>query len=186
MAGRDEAPGQLRLVQAFVNTIDVETGTEELDSPAGLRDWLLSHDLPIAEGPVGVTDLERAVAVRAGLRALALANNGEPLEAGPVEALEAVAAELPLALAVEDGRPTLRAAGARGGAGAALARLLAIVDTAAHDGTWSRLKVCPWHTCQWAFYDSSRNRSGTWCSMEVCGNRAKARTYRARRRGATA
>jgi len=48
-------------------------------------------------------------------------------------------------------------------------------------GTWSRLKVCPADDCQWAFYDHSKNRSGTWCSMKVCGNRAKVRRYRERR-----
>ena len=46
------------------------------------------------------------------------------------------------------------------------------------DGTWRRLKACREDTCQWAFYDRSKNRSGTWCSMAVCGNRAKARAYR--------
>jgi hypothetical protein len=34
---------------------------------------------------------------------------------------------------------------------------------------------------RWAFYDHARNRSRTWCSMDACGNRAKARAYRARR-----
>ena len=31
-------------------------------------------------------------------------------------------------------------------------------------------------------YDSSRNRGGTWCQMEVCGNRIKNRHYRERHR----
>jgi predicted RNA-binding Zn ribbon-like protein len=49
-------------------------------------------------------------------------------------------------------------------------------------GTWSRLKVCPADDCQWAFYDHSRNHSRTWCEMEECGNRAKARAWRERQR----
>jgi predicted RNA-binding Zn ribbon-like protein len=53
------------------------------------------------------------------------------------------------------------------------------------DGSWSRLKACRNHGCRWAFYDYSRNRSASWCSMQLCGNRTKTRTYR-RRRGATA
>ncbi len=48
------------------------------------------------------------------------------------------------------------------------------------DGTWSRLKAC--RQCEWAFYDWSKNRSGRWCAMSVCGNRTKVRAYRARRR----
>ena len=58
----------------------------------------------------------------------------------------------------------------------------AIVQRAIVDGTWARLKACRWDTCQWAFYDTSKNRSGSWCSMAVCGNRAKAAAYRRRRR----
>ena len=61
--------------------------------------------------------------------------------------------------------------------------MLAIVFRAMEDGTWARLKACREDTCQWAFYDRSKNRSATWCSMAVCGNRAKARTYRQRHRG---
>ena len=58
--------------------------------------------------------------------------------------------------------------------------LLAIVAQAQADGTWRRMKACP--ACGWAFYDRSRNRSRTWCTMAICGNRAKARSYRARHR----
>jgi predicted RNA-binding Zn ribbon-like protein len=63
-----------------------------------------------------------------------------------------------------------------------LGRLIAIMVEAMADGTWSRLKACSAETCQWLFYDTSKNRSGHWCSMRVCGNRAKARQFRARRR----
>ncbi|MCG3040358.1 CGNR zinc finger domain-containing protein [Streptomyces sp. S1A] len=64
----------------------------------------------------------------------------------------------------------------------ALGRCLAIAGRAAFDGTWRRLKVCPSEGCQWAFYDHSKNRSGTWCQMAECGNRAKVNAYRARHR----
>ncbi len=33
------------------------------------------------------------------------------------------------------------------------------------------------HGCSWLFIDTSRNRSRRWCSMESCGNRAKARRH---------
>jgi predicted RNA-binding Zn ribbon-like protein len=62
----------------------------------------------------------------------------------------------------------------------ALGRLLAIVHRAVVEGTWQRMKVCPADDCRWAFYDHSKNRSGKWCSMAECGNRMKARAYRAR------
>jgi predicted RNA-binding Zn ribbon-like protein len=46
------------------------------------------------------------------------------------------------------------------------------------DGTWERLKAC--RNCYWSFYDYSPNRSATWCSMQICGNRQKTRAYRRR------
>ena len=66
------------------------------------------------------------------------------------------------------------------GVDGALGRLLGIVAAAMADGTWSRLKACRANDCRWAFYDRARNRSRHWCSMAVCGNRTKARAYRAR------
>ena len=45
-----------------------------------------------------------------------------------------------------------------GGIDRVFGRLLGIVARAQADGTWDRLKACPWHTCHFAFYDHSRNR----------------------------
>ena len=49
-----------------------------------------------------------------------------------------------------------------------------------------RLKACRQETCGWVFYDGSRNRSSSWCSMRVCGGRAKASSYRRRHGAGTA
>ena len=68
------------------------------------------------------------------------------------------------------------------GVDGSIGRLLAIVHRAVADPeSWRRLKACRLHECEWAFYDHTKNRSGTWCNMAVCGNRAKARAYRERR-----
>lgn len=40
-----------------------------------------------------------------------------------------------------------------------------------------RVRECGGPTCSWLFLDTSRNRSRRWCSMESCGNRAKARRH---------
>ena len=40
-----------------------------------------------------------------------------------------------------------------------------------------RVKLCDAKDCGWIFYDSNRNRRRRWCSMAVCGNRAKARRH---------
>jgi predicted RNA-binding Zn ribbon-like protein len=67
---------------------------------------------------------------------------------------------------------------AASGLDGALGTILAVVYDALRDGTWSRLKTC--RNCGWAFWDESRNRSATWCSMQLCGNRLKVRRHRAK------
>jgi hypothetical protein len=66
--------------------------------------------------------------------------------------------------------------------GDALDRVVAIALGAMIDGSWGRLKAC--RNCRWSFYDKSPNRSGTWCSMQLCGNRRKTRAYRRRKTAA--
>ena len=47
------APGDLEIVQRFVNTLDIESGTDELDSPAGLSGWLAGSGLMMPQTPGG-------------------------------------------------------------------------------------------------------------------------------------
>ena len=44
----------------------------------------------------------------------------------------------------------------------------------------SLVKKCDGRNCGWLFVDSSKNHSRRWCSMDVCGARAKMRTLYAR------
>jgi predicted RNA-binding Zn ribbon-like protein len=160
------APGRLALVERFVNA--------EWAKPEALGAWLAEHALAGVDAQWSRSDLERAVALREALRALLLANNGLAVEPDAD-----AARDVSLGVRVEaSGRLALEPHGT--GIAAPLGRLLAIVVEAQAAGTWSRLKACPAEDCHWAFYDASRNRSRTWCSMQVCGNRAKARAYRAR------
>jgi predicted RNA-binding Zn ribbon-like protein len=174
------APGELEIVRQFLNTYDVEEETDSIGDPDALSTWLSAHGLEAGKG-LGPADVARAIAMREALRALTLANNGEPLVPEAISKLNAVAGQARLQVRFgEDGEPALEPA--EEGGEAALGELLAIVFRSMAQGTWARLKACREHTCQWAFYDLSRNRSATWCSMAVCGNRAKARAYRARHR----
>jgi predicted RNA-binding Zn ribbon-like protein len=173
------APPGLGVVEAFVNTNDVEAGEDELMSPDLLKAWLGENGLLGAEAEVGGADLVRAREVREGLRALLAANAGEAIDARVVEGLNRIAADVRLLVTFgADGSAGL-APGAAGVDGA-IARILAAVYTAMADGTWPRLKACLNDTCRWAFYDRSKNQSRRWCSMSACGNVVKARTYRAR------
>jgi predicted RNA-binding Zn ribbon-like protein len=179
MEKRQQAPGELELVREFVNTVDIEAGTEALSSPTALGEWLQDHGL----GAVRATrqDLRLAVELREAMRAALLAHTDrQPVPAAASAALDGAACRARLQLRFDkQGRAGLepQASGAAG----ALGRLLAIVNDAIAQGTWERLKACREHTCEWAFYDHTKNRSGAWCTMDVCGNRAKARAYRERR-----
>ncbi len=175
-----EAPGKLALVRAFINTLDIDLGTEELADADALAAWLEEGGLSAVGTRADRGDLQRALALREALRELLLSNNdGRPVEASIPAALDAVTARAGLRLHVgSDGRMRLEAEGS--GVDVALGRLLVIVYRSMEAGTWPRLKSCRNDTCKWAFYDHSKNRSGHWCTMSVCGNRQKAKQYRER------
>ncbi len=171
------APEPLRLVQLLLNSRDAENGIEWLSSPADLRGWLEERGIKTA---VDDEDLRRVVRVREALRELTLENNGHDFDPRAREVLEREAKRAPLRVTFTD--PRLVPAGR--GVDAFLARAFAAVHDAMRDGTWMRLKSC--RNCHWAFYDESKNRSATWCSMELCGNRLKTKRYRRRKRPETA
>jgi predicted RNA-binding Zn ribbon-like protein len=175
------APGRLELVRAFVNTLDVEAGTDELSSPAALTHWLRERGLIAAQQGVATEDdLRQTIAVREGLRAVLLRHVGRRQPAtAPVSDLRAVAAGLATRLEIgDDGTVKPVPDGQAGAAG--LAALLLIAAEAATLGIWPRLKICSADDCRWAFYDRSPTKSGCWCSMAGCGSRAKSRAYRQR------
>jgi predicted RNA-binding Zn ribbon-like protein len=168
----------LRLIEEFLNTVDERTFSrhgeshvagEHLTSPEALSEWLAAHDLPTAGVEPQPADLTATVALRTALRrvlmgeaSLTLADYQLRLVPDPSTGLR---------IAARSGRPWLDA----------------IVETVARSaarGEWQRVKLCAAPDCQWAFYDTSRSGRGRWCSMEVCGNRHKTRTYRERHRQA--
>jgi predicted RNA-binding Zn ribbon-like protein len=162
-----QAPGDLEVIRLFINTLDVEEDKDELDSA-----WLESNGLATAR--VSEKDVERARDLREALRDLL-----DEHVPDPTGRLNAIGAGAPLTVAFDEhGHAHLHPAGT--GFAAIAARVLAIVERAQADGTWDRMKACAADTCRWAFYDQSRNRSRQWCDMAVCGNRAKARSYRKR------
>jgi predicted RNA-binding Zn ribbon-like protein len=179
VAQRNEAPGDLELVRRFVNTRDVEEGTDELDGPESLLHWISGAGLLDDEAIADEEDLKHALALREGIRSLLLANNGQGIEHADLRELNRIAESVCLRVRFdEDGGATLGSESS--GVSAAFGLILAAVVRATDVGIWGRLKVCTNDACQWAFYDRSRNRSGKWCTMEVCGNRMKARTFRQR------
>jgi predicted RNA-binding Zn ribbon-like protein len=181
MSKQQEAPGELELVREFVNTADLEDGTDQLTSAAAVAKWLSDRGIAARSMRATSADLERALELREALRAVLVAHNGgapAPMEAHRTLDRAARRARLRLGFDERGGAGLEPEAG---GADGALGRLLAIVHDAIAGGTWQRLKACRQPTCEWAFYDHTKNHSGAWCSMQDCGNRAKARAYRERR-----
>jgi hypothetical protein len=148
------APEPLREVQLFLNSVDLEHDTD------WLPEWLDERGL--------AGELERARTLREALRALVLANNGAAVDQPALELVNGAAERLSLRVGPDAGLHV-------GGGRDALDGVVSMLD-----GSWPRLKAC--RNCCWSFYDYSPNRSATWCSMQLCGNRTKTRAYRRRRR----
>lgn len=180
--GAKPAPGELVIVQGFVNTLDVGTGADSIATKELLKAWLVRHGLLRLGATVSSQDLQTALRLREALRSLLLANNGETAAPSSQKQLNQLFARHTLAVFLErDGTPCLVSSG--DGVDGALGQILAQMVKAVGEKSWFRLKACGEPSCAWAFYDSSKNHSGHWCAMSVCGSRYKARAYRRRQSG---
>jgi predicted RNA-binding Zn ribbon-like protein len=182
----------------FVNT-EPARGGARVDLLSGLGDlaaWLQAvgglpgdHALRALRGR-GRTDgrsvLREAHALRAALRAGAeRMAEGEPPSEEMVRAVNRVLAW----------RPAVRELVREGRAWVSRVRpvstsprqlLVPVAESAAwllEHGDPSLVRRCEGPTCVLHFYDTSRNRSRRWCSMDGCGSRAKAAAYYRRTRG---
>jgi predicted RNA-binding Zn ribbon-like protein len=169
------------LLVEFVNTLDIEEGTDALANPDRLGAWIAANTGEDVGG-VDAEGLERVRALREALRELLGANNGvETDPAGLLPLREAAERSRFRATVSLDGQLDL--APARADVSGFEARVLLAIERLQAQGAWPRLKACTVDDCRWAFYDTSRNHSRTWCSMDVCGNRTKTRRYRERKGG---
>ncbi|GGF01681.1 hypothetical protein GCM10011313_26000 [Mycetocola zhadangensis] len=161
-------------MRAFVNTLDIEAGTDQLQDLASWRTWADKHNI---DGHASREELQFARRLRESLRDGMLANHDRlPLPGATVDALNEAAdrANAGVRFAPDGARVLTSGTGMN----AVLGRLVSVLSAAMNDGTWTRLKACAADDCRWAFYDSSRSRTGQWCSMSICGNRAKQARWR--------
>lgn len=142
------------LVIDFLNTVDHEEGTDVLTDPAAWSSWLASRSLT-GGAPAAVRSARDALRVAVG-------DLGQATDVATTVRVELV-----------DGTPRVVTRDVLGAVLTAASRLTVL-------GQWERVKICPAQDCRWAFYDRSRNHSRTWCSMQTCGNRQKARAWRER------
>jgi predicted RNA-binding Zn ribbon-like protein len=181
------APMPLLLVQAFVDTLDRDLGTDIFAHAEDARAWLAAAGLRVPEpqnpDPGFAEDLLLAREARDSIQALIGRNaEDEPLTPDDLAPLEKILSQAQPRLDVAaDGQvrlgPSLPAHALTDG----LLALLLIIRDAQADGSWDRLKLCGNPDCRWAFYDRSHSRRGAWCDMATCGNRLKNRNLRARR-----
>lgn len=179
----NEVPNQLALVQSFLNTLDLETGRDDLADTTSVRSWLTARRMASVGTEYDEADRRRLVDVRRALRGLVAANGGAGVQRRAVTTLNEAARRVRLGVRLhpEDGY-RLMAEGV--GIDRPIGELLISVTTSMAAGSWTRLKICAYDGCQEAYFDGSKNRSGRWCSMAKCGNRMKGRAYRNRRIGA--
>jgi predicted RNA-binding Zn ribbon-like protein len=185
--GRAPAPGDLAVVQAFINSLDREGDEEKFSNPGVLMSWAVENRLLAPSARLTRRDLLEARRVREALRDLLEANSGRRVSPEAIDILNraSATARMGRVFSLTPARP------ARPG-GTTLADLLGqiflIVIRAKVSGEWVRLKTCRSDVCRWAYYDDSRNRTGQWCAMSICGSQDKMRRYRARlgRHGARA
>ena len=177
VADRQNATGDVGLVQAFVNTVDLQNGPEELDDPNTLKAWLVAKGLLDGSQHVDASDLRHAIALREAIRAVIGANSGSKVYPVDIATLNGAAAASALRMRfAADGKPRLEPETT--GVVAAMGLIVASMYAAMEDEDWHRLKLCSSRTCRWAFYDRSKNHSSRWCTMASCGNREKARRFR--------
>ena len=172
------APQPLRLVQAFVNTVDLENEREWLPDPDALAAWAGERGLVPERTRFTDRELQQALDLREAFRALLAANRDRRRDAAALGLLTETARAARLSIVFEAGAPRLEPEA--GGIDGLCGRLVSVAATAMLDGSWGRLKAC--RNCRWAFFDESKNRSAHWCSMSLCGNRLKTRAYRRRHR----
>lgn len=179
--GRAPAPGRLRLIQGLVNTLSGHTGDDLLGTPGRAARWLADAGQLPPGYPLAAAERQALIDVREAVRAVLGAHTHGLDDPGAARHLSV--ALMPARLTVTSGPASgLHLASADQDPFARVIGAIAIaIAEATVAGTWPRLKSCPGYRCGWAFYDRSAAGRSRWCSMQVCGARAKMRAYRTRR-----
>ena len=200
-SGRPAAPPEESIdadrVLAFVNTLSARpTGSpvERLVSYEALADW--ARELRLVSGAAAerlmaearrhphqaAAVLASAKEFREALNALATAaGNGRPPSAATLETIGAF-----LSSAYAHGRlvPYQGALQWVSSADEDLERIVWEIARAAGrlvvSPRLARIRACAASDCGWWFVDDTKNRSRRWCDMKICGNREKARRFRAK------
>ncbi len=178
----------------FLNTYELEGGAyvERLTSLEAAAAWLVDHGvvgqrkwvLGAEPDPDGRAALARIVSVRSALWdvAHAVAHEESPEPSAVAEVNRALGARERLELVPAADGVRLGHSHVGDAVDDALARIAEPIVRALGTGREDRIRICANDTCQWIFFDESRTGQRRWCDMKTCGNRAKARRHRERRK----
>lgn len=155
-------------------------GTDRLHSPDDLTTWLRER-FPVTVGAARTRDLFDAVSLRDAIGRMAVgASLGEAPAPADIDVVNLYAA-------TPDVPPSI--IGGRRQAGRSVHTVPQALSTIARDAVdlfspanAGRIRVCSGDDCGMVYLDTSRAASRRWCSMQRCGNRAKVRAHRARKR----
>lgn len=173
--------GSFALDFAYTGTLGGTT-REQLHTPDDLTLWLRER-FPMPVGAARSRDLFDAVALRDTIGRMALAATlGDAARASDIDLVNLYAA-------TPDIPPTL--AGGTRQAGRSVQSVSQALSTIARDAVdlfdpaqAGRIRQCSGDDCSMIYLDTSRAATRRWCSMQRCGNRAKVRAHRARKRPA--
>ena len=177
---RAPAPGSLRLVQALVNTLNAETGRDLLGTTAEAAAWLAAACLLPPDSALSRPQQAALLELREATRQVLIGHTHRRDDPAAASRLTMALAPSRLMLAVDPAGGVRLVSADHDPFSRVIGGIAAAIAAAATAGTWARLKSCPGRRCGWAFYDRSASSRSRWCSMQVCGARAKMRAYRDR------
>jgi predicted RNA-binding Zn ribbon-like protein len=154
---------------------------ETLHGAGDLARWLAECELALGDVAATADDLAAARRLRRGISNAAEAVvEGEAPAAADLALINNAAARPPLAPRIDAalGRDWDAPRAEQAFSDIARDAIALLSDPAQR----ARLRRCEGPDCELMFYDSSRPGRRRWCSTERCGDRMRARAYRARRR----
>ncbi len=174
--GTPSIESRLSVVIELCNSAVLLHGSDELRAPESAARWLAARGYVLGGDASALPRLREEREVLRGF--LSARADSETLARFNEVAQRHVAGAR---IGADGNLELLPLGGAADMAGAATVALL----TWGSGSEGARLKVCAAPECRWAYYDTSRSRSRSWCDMNVCGVRHKMREYRARKEGAS-
>lgn len=179
----------------FLNTLELENDAlvERLTTLAAAADWFAEHGVAeradvvalAPDEPRARSVLRRITATRTALRDVAhsVAHDEPPEPRAVDEVNRALRSRARVQLVSAEDGVRLGHSHVGDAVDDILARIAEPIVREIGNGHDDRIRICANDTCRWIFYDESRSGQRRWCDMATCGNRAKARRHRERRRG---